>query len=269
VVEIVAARQAPGCKEALKRVGLEKILEAVFAPLRLASLARRGDKLVVTLLYQPDEFTKKRFKLRFVERLEDDRLVARGKGDANVEIVGECRGGELVLAVSVHGRVEKLIDEDRAAKNLEHVIEELLPAPMPPMAPPVQTPSLKPLALSTAGTESCVVRLLSGGLVYDESLSQAIKTHYHSEANTAGRVVEEGREMQELIDTRRYLDGFDIRYTIGADIVEVVRMNGKYGVCIYTARGVECGGGALEKAVRELCSAGEPIDYMVIELPRG
>ncbi|HIP65736.1 MAG TPA: hypothetical protein EYH08_04320 [Pyrodictium sp.] len=283
MVELVETKAVPACRETLKKITRDEIYELFLRQLmEVEKYTVKRDKLEVVYAYSPDEFTKKRIKLKLEYKEEENEIVVRGKGGINVELVVRCsREDEVVARLTVYGKAEKYVERKQVENFMKKLLELVeskapvvvraeipaerlpaIPAPTPIEAAPVALEERKP---------DCVTRLFTAGLAVDEEISRNIPSNYHPAASTAGRLVEDGTASVDILDFSMYTTNHDIRIVCGDIFVESVRLGGeKVGVYYrnYATNEEAFGETAVEKARDRICREGVEVSYLVIELPQ-
>ncbi len=275
MVEAVAARQLPGCEEAIEKLDAEEVVRALEGLMKVEKVSRKKGGYELVYLYTPDEFTRKRLKVRLEVERGGGELVVRGRGAINLELVVRCEpGGGAAAAVTVH-KGERYVSREALERIAEAVLDALAahapPAPAPTPAAPTPAPEVASPAAAEGLEERrpCEVRLFTAGLPVDEELSRRIPGELHMHANVAGTVVEEGRASVDDLDLSIYRDGFDVRIAMGDLLVETVRTGSSVGIHLRdTASGRELyGRDALREATERICRPGNRVYYIVIRVP--
>ena len=268
MVEAAAAARIPGCREAVEKLRVEDVVDALRRLMSVEKVAVKGSRVELTYLYTPDEFTRKRLRVKLEVERGEGRLVARGKGSLGLELVVECSGDEAAVALTVY-KGEKYIGKEMLEDVVKSIVERLKSlAPQPP-APPAPAPAAPAAATPAAergGELPCTVRLITAGLPVDEALSRRIPGEIHDHANVAGRVVEEGEAPSDLLDLSMYRDGYDVRLAWGENMLESYRAGGRVGVYMRSPTGESYGEAAVAQASRELCRGRIRVFYMVIRV---
>ena len=265
-MEAVAAARIPGCREALGRLRDADVFEALRGLMDVEKVAEKKGGVEITYLYTPDEFTRKRLRVRFEVERGDEGLVVRGKGGLTLELTIRCNDDEAAVAAAVY-KGEKYVDRRR----LEGVVSTLLEkmkrlAPRPREQPTLVRPSAARQARGGGGRRECIERLITAGLAVDEELSRRIPREIHAHANVAGRVVEEGEAPTDLLDLSMYRDGFDVRIAWSDRLLETYRGGGRVGVYLRAPGAERYGRDAVEEAADELCGGRIRVFYMVLRL---
>jgi len=284
VVEFVETKAVPACQETLKKITRDEIYELFLQQfMEVEKYSVKKDKLEVVYVYSPDEFTRKRIKLKVEYKEGENEIVVRGKGSINVELVVRCsRDDEAVAGLTIYGKAEKYVERRQVENFIKKLLELIeskapviaqaaIPAEKPAATPAPTTPIEAAPAVLEEQKPDCVTRLFTAGLVVDEDISRNIPSNYHLAASSAGRLIEDGTASVDVLDFSMYTTNHDIRITYGDIFVESVRLGGeKVGVYYrnYATNEEAFGKTAVEKAKDRICREGVEVSYLVIELPQ-
>jgi len=281
LVELVEAKTVPACREALEKITENDIYELFRQFIKVEKYSVKRGRLEIVYVHRLNEFTKKRIKLKLECEKKRSEIIARGKGDINVELVVKCsREDEVAIGLTVYGKAEKYIGRKQVEEFVKKLLE-LVESKAPKIARVTPTPSETPAAPSTPTASAiatvvpgkreldCVTRLFTAGLKVDENLSRNIPINYHPMASTSGRLVEDGTASVDVLDLSMYKSNHDIRIVCGDIFVESVRVGEKVGVYYrnYATNEEAFGEAAVEKARDRICRKGVEVSYLVIELP--
>lgn len=290
MVELVETKAVHACREALEKITQDDIYNLFQQFMEVEKYSVKKGRLEIVYVHHPDEFTKKRIKLKLEYKRNNSEVIIQGKGDLNIELVMRCsREDEIAIGLTIYGKAEKYVERKKAEEFLQKLLslveskappkpQELTittptitptPAPTPaaPVTPPIQATPL----VSEQRKPDCVTRLLTAGLIVDEDISKDIPSNYHLTASTAGRLIEEGTASVDTLDLSMYTTNHDIRIVHGNIFVESVRLGGeRVGVYYrnYATNEEAFGKTAVEKARDRICREGIEVTYLVIELPK-
>ena len=283
VVEFVEAKTIPACREVLKKITRDDIYELFRRFMEVEKYSVKKDRLEIVYVCSPDEFTRKRIKLKLEYKEEENEIIVRGKGSINVELIVRCsRDDEVLAGLTIYGKAEKYVGRKQVEnfmKKLLELVESKAPVAVQ-AAIPTEAPSTIPVSVAPVeGTPitsekqrlDCVTRLFTAGLVVDEDISRDIPNNYHLTAGTAGRLIEDGTASVDVLDFSMYVTNHDVRIVHGDIFVESVRLGGeKVGVyyCNHATNEEAFGETAVEKARDRICRKGVEVSYLVIELPQ-
>ncbi len=266
MVEAVVAARIPGCKKAVEKLRVEDIVDALRNLMGVEKIAVKDDKIELTYLYVPDEFTRKRLRVKLEVERSEGRLVVRGKGGLGLELVIECSDGDEAAAALTVYKGERYV-EGRALKEVVgSIVEKLKGLASQPFPALHAAPEVAVLTAERSGEKPCIARLITAGLRIDEELSRRIPREIHDHANVAGRVVEEGEAPSDLLDLSMYRDGYDIRLAWGENMLESYRAGGSVGVYLRSPTGELYGEAAVARVSGELCGSRIRLFYMVIKV---
>ncbi len=291
VPEAVERRRVRDCSRVVATIAPMELVEKLNI-LPVDHVTEKKGRIEIVYLYTPDEFTKKRLKVRIEASREEGRLALRGRGALNMDLLLECRDDELIATIAVVGKGERYVTAEKlreAITSIVELIEERAPRPVAPLAPPARVEEARPAearptpvavearpveaeasrAEAEAKPLTCVDRLATAGLDVDEELSRMVRS-YHLQASLRGSLVEDGRSSSLRLDLSKYREGFNVRVVAPGFYLETVRVNGRVGVYVRDEEaGVEAyGSKALELVEDRLCSEDKTVTYMVIRLPR-
>ncbi len=268
VARATARRTIPGCSQALEGLGLLELVERLKI-LQVDRVTERRGRVEVVYLYTPDEFTKKRLKVRYELHHAPGRLAVRGTGALDLELTVTCRGDEAEASIEVKGKGERYIEQPSLEEALASLLDLIAsrappppaPTPMPTPAPapapapaapapaaataeappaPTPAPAPAPTPAPTPPAEApveaatveldCVGKLVTAGLPVDEELSRQVRSVYHAQASLSGVLEEDGRALSTQLDLSTYRGNHVVRILAGRFYVEAVRLGDRVGV---------------------------------------
>ena len=279
----IARREVSSCREALAKTTILELVN-MLKILPVERITQKRKHIEIIYVYRPDEFTRRRIKVKAETEKAPELINIRTKGALEITLTVECASeNELIVTLIVGGKAEHYIDEKKV-KEIADKIADLIasrspPAPKPTPPPPVAAAAAaaataakaaKAMTAPMTGTSmsDCVERLITAGLRLDEILSKQIPSIYHPHASASGVLVAEGRGNSRALDLREYKDGYDIRLTSGNIFIEIVRLGGRVGVYYndYNTGEELTGSAAIRRIEETICKEERPLTYLVLKM---